>query len=133
MRAPALGPLCLLLAGCSLITGVDRQRRMGAIGFPSRLAITVPDTVPARRDFVLTVRTFGADGCWSGDGTDVAVHDLSATVTPWDVNENRRGTGCTQMVVEITHTATLRFEQPGVAAVEVRGRDGTATRSIVVE
>lgn len=128
-----LAVVAVLLAGCELVTGVGEARFMGLIGFPDDLEIDVPATVRAGEDFTVTVRTLGADGCWRRDRTEVSVSGLVATVTPWDVDRRHRETACTLATVEITHTATVRFEQTGEGRVDIRGRDGTAERGVVVE
>ena len=124
--------LLALVAGCDL-TGISEQRLVGVIGYPDNLSIQVPDTVAAGQDFAVTVRTFGVDSCWRDGGTEVAVSGLTATVTPYDVDRAGRGALCTYEPVEITHSATLGFDQAGTARVEIIGSDGTAERSVVVE
>jgi hypothetical protein len=106
---------------------------MGAIGFPDNLQIVAPDSVQSGQPFTLTVQTYAPDGCWRQDRTDVTVRGLAATVTPYDVRTAEGGTDCPQLPQTFAHTATLTITQPGVAQLSIRGRDGTAVRSIVVE
>jgi hypothetical protein len=121
-----------LLAACTLITGVIEDRQVGRLGYPDYLAISVQDSAVVGQPLGITVRTLGSDGCWRGDGTDMEVSGLTATITPYDVDRETRGTACTQMLVEITHTANLTFGLPGEAHISIRGRDGTVTRTVTV-
>jgi hypothetical protein len=125
--------MMLAIAGCDLITGVHEDRTVGWIGYPDDLAIEIPEAVQAGEAFTVTVRTLGPDGCWRRHRTDVVVSGLTATVTPIDADVRRRGTGCTDAIVDIIHEATLRFEEAGTAGVEIRGRDGTVVRTVAVE
>lgn len=122
----------VLLGGCSLGTGVGNHRQIGAIGYPDNLLISVPDSVRVGRVFTVSVRTFGADGCWKADGTAVAVDGLTATVTPYDADRTSPGVACTMMVIQITHQADLQFGRAGQATIAFHGRDGTATRQVTV-
>ena len=122
----------VLLAGCSLITGVSESRQVGMLGYPDDLLISVPDSAVVGQPLAVTVRTLGSDGCWKGDGTDIKVNGLTATITPYDVDRVTRGTACTQMLVEIIHTANLTFGLRGEAQISIRGRDGTVTRGVTV-
>lgn len=120
----------LLLIGCAMVTGVDEERVVGQIGYPDRVVIESPTTVKVGQSFDITVQTYGPDGCWSDDGTTVSISGLSATVTPFD---RKSGELCTHAPVEITHVASLTFNQPGEAQITIKGRDGTVERSVYVE
>lgn len=94
-------------------------------------AVEAPDTVQVEQRFSVFVTTVGPHGCWRRERTEVTVSGLTATIVPYDVDTGRE---CTQMVVEITHTAELSFAQAGVALIRVRGRDATGSEiSVVVE
>jgi hypothetical protein len=125
--------IALFLAGCELITGVHEDRTVGWIGYPDDLAIEMPEAVQAGEAFTVTVRTVGGNGCWQRHRTDVSLSGLSAAITPIDAHVRRRGTMCTQAIIDIIHEATLRFDEAGIAEVEIRGRDGTAVRTVAVE
>ncbi len=84
--------------------------------------LTAPDTVAVGEDFEITVSTFGG-GCESaGDtavvigaaGADVFVYDFTTATSP-DV-------ACEAILHRLTHTATLRFDQPGEMVIRVWGR-----------
>lgn len=132
MRGIAGVVTVVLLAACDLIAEPGEERVRGAIGYPDHVQITVPDTVRSGHTFTLSVRTTGPNGCWRQDGTEVSTNVLVAIVTPYDIRADR-GRMCPQMPREFSHTAELIFAQPGIGLVTVRGRDGTETRSVVVE
>lgn len=109
-------------AGCDSFLGPGGQRAVGIIegledGAPR---IEVPATVGAGQDFTVAVHTLWHNGCARKGETAVEYDGASATVTPYDVVTE--GEVCTQAVQQFTHTATLRFSQPGTARVHVRGR-----------
>lgn len=133
LRFVGLALVVALVPGCDLVTSVQDQRVLGAIGYPDNMEIAVPDTVAVNEEFDVSVRTFGADGCWQNDGTEVHVAGLDATVSPYDRIRRSSDTNCTMAPVEIEHTATVTFRQAGAAQVMISGRDGTAERSVVVE
>lgn len=132
-RMAVVAALAVVLHGCDLITGAKEDRLVGFIGYPDDMVIVSPESVTAGQAFVISVRTFGADGCWKRDRTDVALDGLTATITPYDVRRQGRGWDCAQAPVEIVHAATLTFDQVGVAQLTIQGRDGTAQRSVTVE
>ena len=127
-----LAAVTLMLLGCDLLTGPSQDRQIGEIGYPNNVEITIPDSVQSGQAFIVSVRTFGSDGCWRDDGTDVEVRGLIATVTPYDIHRVEAGTACTQAIIEIKHSAQLTFVGSGAAQVSVRGRDGTVTREVTV-
>jgi len=125
--------IALLFTGCKLITGVHKDLHVGSIGYPDDLAIQIPEAARVGESFTVTVRTFGGNGCWERHRTDVSVSGLTATITPIDAHVRRRGTSCTDAVIDIIHEATLRFDEAGTAEVEIQGWDGTAARTVAVE
>ena len=128
MRLLPLG-LALLAAGCGSLLGPDEKRVIGIIGDGS--SIEVPTTVQAGQDFTVTIQTGWRNGCARKDKTDVQAQGMSATVTPYDrVTE---GATCTQAPQQFTHTATLRFSQPGTAKVRIRGRASRDSQVQTVE
>lgn len=126
-------------AGCDSFLGPAEQRAVGIIeGLQGDApAIEIPDTVRAGQDFTVAVQTVWHDGCARKGETAVEFDGASATVTPYDVI--REGAMCTQAVQQFTHTATVRFSQPGTARVHVRGRGSrtagvtTITREVTVQ
>lgn len=117
----ALWPAALMvLAGCG------PEEVLGRVS-----AVEAPDTVEVEQRFGVIVTTWGPNGCWRKERTDVTVRGLTATIAPYDVDT---GGMCTHAPVEITHTAELSFAQTGVGVIRVRGRDGTGRElSVVVE
>jgi hypothetical protein len=132
MRITALAATVLLLAGCELITGISEERHLGVIGYPDDTRIETPVAVEPGESFTVTVRTYGANGCWRKNRTQVTVVGQQAVVSPFDVYRRGRGIACTDMVVDILHTAELTFVQPGPARITIAGRDGVVERTVIV-
>lgn len=135
-------PLALvaLALGCDTATEPEEVRVVGVItGFkPDDPQIVTPDTVNAGEEFTVSVSTYG-NGCVEKGSTEYEVDGLDATITPYDI-EIRGGTiACTDVLKELTHTATLQFAGAGIARVTVQGRQRprgdpvTVERSVVVE
>ena len=84
--------------------------------------LTAPDTVTAGEDFTITISTFGGGCVTVGDaavvvnaaGADVLVYDFTSALTADAV--------CDASLVRLTHTVTLRFDQPGEMHLRVWGR-----------
>lgn len=122
------------LGGCDVVlTGLVEESHIGALGYPDHLHIVVPEQVGVGQEFTVEVGTWGADGCWRKDRTDVRVNGLSATITPYDEYRREGGAVCTTGPVQILHTGTLAFEQAGTGQITIQGSDATVTRSVVVE
>lgn len=141
----ALAVTILLPSGCDLITDSDVSE-LGIvewidvdpavssavappIGFSSTAPtdttccyarITVPDTVLAGQEFIVEVTTWGVNGCWYSDHTDVSVEGNRAVVEAYDAYED--GGVCSMAVVALHHEATVQFDQVGTSTVEIRGR-----------
>jgi hypothetical protein len=131
--------LVMLTLGCNSIFGPSEQRVVGVIeGLDTDApSIVVPESVRAGEDFTVTIGTTWRNTCARKDATEVRVQGASATVTPYErVTE---GGACGDMVQHFTHTATLRFAQPGTAEIVVRGRAShtggvrTIQRSVTVQ
>jgi hypothetical protein len=84
--------------------------------------ITAPAAVPAGQDFDLVIAAFGS-GCeragddavvYTPDGAAVFVYDFTAATKP--------GIACPAILVRLTHTLTLRFDQPGERHIQIWGR-----------
>lgn len=127
--------------GCGSPTESGGQRSLGfLVGVhPGDPHITMADTVSVGEAFTATVRTYGLDGCWEEDGTEVAIEGLDATVRPFDIDRSHELEGCYQAIQNFDHTATLRFDRTGAARVTFHGRTMddrnlvTFTRAVVVQ
>ncbi|HEX9940329.1 MAG TPA: hypothetical protein VGB15_24560 [Longimicrobium sp.] len=119
LRAARLVTLGVLAASCSSAAG--RRERV-----PARLVlvgdtaeVTVPDTVARGEPFQVRVVAF-AGGCrQERAGTEVSRAGQRAVITPY--HYLRRSPVCTDDLVFFPHDVTLRFDEPGVAVVQVRG------------
>lgn len=81
--------------------------------------IEVPDSVDLGQVFEVRVLTSG-DGCVRKGDTRVQQQERRAWVTPYDIHEHREV--CTSIGNVFDHRANVRFSEPGVAHVIVRGR-----------
>ena len=126
------------LAACSAITSneaVRRERRLGWIRFhQDPVVVEVPDAVMRGADFEVTIRTYGG-GCIAQGDTEVTVLASAAEVRPFDifVTGTPHDSVCTDDLRLYLHRARMRFAQPGVATVRMRGRDAPGGEVIVVE
>jgi hypothetical protein len=111
-------------AACPGITGLaERWERQPAYLIDHETArVGVPAQVNAGADFQVNVTTYGG-GCERQGETEVSVSQPARTadVTPYD-ETNVAAEACTQELKMFSHTATVRFEQPGTAVVRVHGR-----------
>lgn len=122
--------LIYLVGGCSLFTAPNEVKR-GIIGYPDDIVAEVPSQSVAGEPFQVTVSTV-VSGCWKRERTDVEVAGLRVTVTPYDSRIRSGGIVCTTEVARFRHTATIVVTEIGDATVELRGRDGSAFRSVVI-
>jgi hypothetical protein len=110
-------------AACPGITGVtgrwERQPAYVVDGQEARVG--VPARVNAGADFQVNISTYGG-GCHRQGDTEVSVSQGTRTVdvSPFDEVNVEAGV-CTQELKTFSHTATVRFEQPGTAVVRVHG------------
>jgi 3,4-dihydroxy-2-butanone 4-phosphate synthase len=83
--------------------------------------VVVPAQVNAGASFQVNITTYGG-GCERQGETEVSVSQQTriADVTPYD-ETNVAAEVCTQELKMFSHTATVRFEQPGTAVVRVHG------------
>ena len=84
--------------------------------------IVAPDEVAVDQDFEATITTIGPNGCWSVDGADVDSSPLLAEIMPWDRVSTDPEIACTQALVALARTVTLRFTEKGDATIRVLGR-----------
>ena len=130
------GAALLAGTGCSVLP--DDREQLGLIQIlPSEPArVTVPPTAARGEPFTVEVITHGG-GCLSKGPTRVRIRGMEADVRPYD-----RHTGenvCPANVAQYTHTASLRFDQPGTATVRVHGRGEpgselvTITRTVTIQ
>ncbi len=120
-----MSPKCWLLASAFLfgscgVFEADHETVLGAVFFHSNPpSVIIPDTVQAGTPFTVTVRTFG-DGCYSFARTEIEMDGMAAEIRPYD--SRKTDVACPEILLTIEHTATLRFDTPGLATVRVVGR-----------
>jgi len=135
LLATALSLMVLpLMAGCEFIMGPSEGREVGIIlGLATQSPeIEMPLTVQAGEDFTVTIVTGWNNGCARKGMTEVKEEgSAAATVTPYDVVST--GGLCTLEPRTFTHTATLRFSEPGPAQVTIRGRTSRDSGVISVQ
>lgn len=111
-------------AACPGITGLtERWERQPAYLVDAQEArVVVPAQVNAGASFQVNITTYGG-GCERQGETEVSVSQPTRTadVSPYDETNVAAGV-CTQQLKMFSHTATIRFEQPGTAVVRVHGR-----------
>ena len=120
--------LSLNLSAAALAAELPVQQRAlvpGIIDFGDERAqdvITAPKSVQVRKDFQLTINTFGS-GCESEGDTSVIYSATGATLMVYDVTiAVRPDVVCTAVMRRMPHIVMLRFEKPGVALLRVWGR-----------
>ena len=123
---------------CSSTTGpgeFKRERQLAVIRFyQDPMLIEVPSVVSRGVDFEVAVRTFGG-GCIAQGDTEVSIVGRTAEVRPFDVfvTQLPPNGACTDDLRYYLHRATLRFTEPGMAIVRVRGRAQPGNDIVVVE
>lgn len=119
--------LLLAPAGCNNSTGPDDPAKGAALLLPMISSLSLvelsPQQLHAGQPFELTVNTFGADGCWARDRTDVSVGSRGVIVTPYNRSSVPATGGCTQALARIPHRVTLVLDTPGEHRLTVRGTD----------
>jgi hypothetical protein len=113
----------LATAACPGIAGLTErwQRQPAYLVDDQEARVEVPARVNAGADFQVNVTTYGG-GCERQGETEVSVSQGTrmADVTPYD-ETNVAAEVCTDILKMFSHTATVRFEQPGTAVVRVHG------------
>ena len=115
-----------LLVGCRE-SGTEPKPE-GDLAYISMSLSSVPlvsvDAPPhAGQPFVLTVNSFGSDGCWSRSRTDLDTTRSPVVITPYNRYSGGPNVGCAAVITRIPHTVTLTFATAGHKSIIVRGRD----------
>ncbi len=109
--------------GCGSPSEPEDRRELGIVEGvnPDDPHFVVPAEVEAGKPFTVTVRTYALSSCVHKVRTDVQIEEYLATFIPYD--EERVGETCTEEVRFIEHSASVRFNDPGPAVVNIFGRD----------
>ncbi|CAN5728842.1 hypothetical protein BH23GEM6_BH23GEM6_21510 [soil metagenome] len=111
-----------LTTGCNSVLGLGERQVVAVIdGFGTDApAIEVPSVVQAGNDLSVTINTTWGDGCARQGPTEIRSDGATRTITPYTIIIERQL--CTMEARQFTHTAVLRFDEPGPARVIVRSR-----------
>ncbi|MEO8448840.1 MAG: hypothetical protein ABI647_03560 [Gemmatimonadota bacterium] len=122
MKSSSVLAFILGLSACTGPTESGWTRALGLVdeGTPPFTGLTAPDTVRARRQFEITVRTFGSSSCTRPDGYDLVAAPLRAEVRPYDLTAPL-GSVCTEDYGAFPRTVPIRFEAAGIAEIVVEG------------
>lgn len=99
-------------------------RVLGIIDYngQSQDVITVPKSVKPGKSFDVEIKTQGS-GCEREGDTSVVMMQAGASITLFDyTTATQPGVVCTMVMKTFTHTATLKFDQPGEMLLRVWGR-----------
>jgi hypothetical protein len=102
----------------------NEARVIGIIDYngQSQDVITAPSSVKPGKEFEVKIKTQGG-GCEREGDTSVVMMQNGASITVYDfTTATGPGVVCTMIMKTFTHTATLKFEQPGEMLVRVWGR-----------
>lgn len=139
MKLRALLSVALVFIGpaCRAITAdeIQRERQLAVIRhYHDQTLVEIPSHVTSGVDFDISVRTFGG-GCIAQGDTEISISGRSAEVRPYDVFVTRlpANMACTDDLRFYLHRARLRFAEPGLATVRIRGRERPGDRVVVVE
>lgn len=130
IAALAIFPLQLKLLSASptespTSASVSKEARvLGIIDFnsESQNVITAPQTVKAGKDFEVRISTQGG-GCEREGDTSVILLENAASIIVFDfTTATQPGVVCTMILKRLSHTATLRFANPGEVLIRVWGR-----------
>ena len=122
-----LRAMLLAVTACHSATAPDAALRDSAFVYSTVSSIPLfgyADQVPqAGKSFELIVNTYGVDGCWVADRTDVehAARDVTV-ITPYN-RPTVTEAACAQYVSMIPHKVRLTFTTPGTKRLIVQGRD----------
>jgi hypothetical protein len=132
-RHPQLALLAVigLLAGaCSMLDPTFPEPGL-VIFFGDTAQISAPDSAARGATFQVLVPTF-AGGCTRTIArTETTITGMLAEIRPY--NETRRADVCTDDLIILTHTASVHFDEPGLATIRVlaqqRPFQGTGART----
>src|SRR5262245_483021 len=99
-------------------------RVLGIIDYngQSQDVITAPSSVKPGKEFEVKIKTQGG-GCEREGDTSVVLMENGASITIYDfTTATQPNTPCTKILKTFTHTATLKFDQPGEMLLRVWGR-----------
>ena len=102
----------------------NEARVIGIIDYngQSQNVITAPSTVKPGKEFDVKITTQGG-GCEREGDTSVVMMQNGASITVYDfTTATGPGVVCTMIMKTFTHTATLKFDQPGEILLRVWGR-----------
>src|SRR5262245_39726305 len=104
--------------------GANEARVLGIIDYndQSQNVITAPSSVKPGKEFEVKIQTQGG-GCEREGDTSVVLMENGASITLYDfTTATQPATPCTKIMKTFTHTATLKFDQPGEMLLRVWGR-----------
>lgn len=104
--------------------------------------VTTPDAAAVGDEIPIHIRTYG-DGCLvrsppRAGGTSVDVDGLRARLEPWDVFDLGPRSldgiwGCSDALLYWTRIVRVRFDEPGVGTIVVRGISRATTPERIIE
>lgn len=121
MKGAVLG-LLLLTAGCISVVGNDDERTIGVIqgmGTPG-VKIQMPDAATVGQDFFVAISTGWPNSCARMGATGIEIRGSNVSITPIDIVQD--SAMCLQAPQTFEHEASIRFAEPGLVRVSVRGR-----------
>ena len=83
-------------------------------------AIAAPDTVTKGEPFDVVTTTIGLNGCWSAGAQTWQVMAGVVDIKPRDVHSG--ASVCTEILLFLQHTSTLKLNEPGAWLLRVHGR-----------
>lgn len=139
MRKSLIGISSLTLLGCTVLSPGDvRELGILAFGEGDTLVVTLPDTVRVGTPFNVRFHTRGPSGCYYAGETDLDLFGRKAVLRPYDYHP--ADAVCPGVVLDLEHTAVVRFDSPGAGVIEIQGRrlgdgggEARVTREVVVE
>lgn len=135
MRSLLLAACLAALALAAACAALDPNRHVRELGFieyyGTPVEVTVPATVRAGEPFAVRVVTWGG-GCTQAGETEVAVSGAAADVSPYNLTITGPDVACPDILRNLPHEVTLRFDTPGTATVRVHGRREPGAETITV-
>jgi hypothetical protein len=132
LTAPAVDQTAIATAPPAPDLEAQEARVPGMLEFQAEDAadvVTMPETVQAGEAFDITITTFGG-GCDSAGETAVLLTPNTAAVMVYDITTaTRPDVICPAVLRRLPHTATLQFDEPGEALIQIWGRRMSADTS----